>query len=279
MRLPIPADGAAGPAGGPAPLDGCRILVVDPHPLGRSIAAEALAAGGAEPLTAADLGEIPRLLLGRPCRAVLADPRAGGDRADGIVAILHAVPGLEGLPVVLAGGAAPGSEIAGAAAWLPRPCPAGRLIDTLAGAIAGRTGNRPAAAPSADPRLDLRILLAEDHPVNRRVAAAMLERLGCRVVAVEDGRAAVDAVQAGGFDGVLMDCQMPGMDGFAASQAIRAAEGIGRRIPIIALTANAGPEDRLRCLASGMDDHLAKPVRQLDLARVLGAIAGRMPGR
>ncbi|MFM2089725.1 MAG: Signal transduction histidine-protein kinase BarA [Planctomycetota bacterium] len=129
-----------------------------------------------------------------------------------------------------------------------------------------------AAAADGDGGLTpgLRVLLAEDNPVNQRVALALLGRLGCQVVVAGDGRTAVERFAAGTFDAVLMDCQMPEMDGYEATAAIRAAEADGApHVPIIALTANASPEDRERCLLSGMDDHLAKPFKQTDLMRVL----------
>jgi CheY-like chemotaxis protein len=117
------------------------------------------------------------------------------------------------------------------------------------------------------------VLLAEDTPVNQRVARAMLEKLGCTVVLVADGAAAVSAVAAGGFDLVLMDCQMPVTDGYEATMQIRADESQrGGHVPIHAMTANAAEEDRQRCLACGMDGHLAKPVRMQDLETLLAAL-------
>jgi len=104
------------------------------------------------------------------------------------------------------------------------------------------------------------VLVAEDNPVNQRVAARLLERLGCEVLLVANGAGAVDAVATQGVDLVLMDCQMPEMDGYAATAAIRAAGGAASRIPIVAVTANVMAGDRERCLAAGMDDHLAKPI-------------------
>jgi CheY-like chemotaxis protein len=118
----------------------------------------------------------------------------------------------------------------------------------------------PAAA--AVEALSGRILLAEDNSVNQEVARYMLADLGCEVLVVEDGIAAVAAVQAGSFDLVLMDCDMPVLDGYAAAKAIRAWEAGQAQpchIPIIALTAGALYADRQACLAVGMDDHLAKP--------------------
>jgi signal transduction histidine kinase len=112
-----------------------------------------------------------------------------------------------------------------------------------------------------DKKLDgTRILLVEDNPVNREVASEMLQIMGCDVNAVEQGQEAVKAVRARQYDLVLMDCQMPVMDGFAASRAIRVAErGDSRHVPIVALTASAMEGDRERCLEAGMDDYLGKP--------------------
>jgi PAS domain S-box-containing protein len=120
----------------------------------------------------------------------------------------------------------------------------------------------PCPAPAAAEALSGRILLAEDNSVNQEVARNMLADLGCEVLVVEDGIAAVAAVQAGSFDLVLMDCDMPVLDGYAAAKAIRAWEAGQAQpchIPIIALTAGALYADRQACLAVGMDDHLAKP--------------------
>ncbi|MDX1562508.1 MAG: response regulator, partial [Gammaproteobacteria bacterium] len=116
-----------------------------------------------------------------------------------------------------------------------------------------------------------RILLVEDNPVNQEVAIGMLKLLGCRIETVADGHAAVKRVAAQCFDLVLMDCQMPVMDGFEASRAIRGFEAeTGRqRVPIVAVTAGALEGDRERCLESGMDDHLSKPYTLQALYRTL----------
>jgi signal transduction histidine kinase/CheY-like chemotaxis protein len=117
----------------------------------------------------------------------------------------------------------------------------------------------------------LRVLVAEDNHVNQRIARAMLERLGCEVSFAEDGCAAVAAWERGEWDLVFMDCQMPGLDGYEATDAIRRAERAhgSRRTPIVAMTASALSEDRERSFACGMDDHLSKPVRAVELARAL----------
>jgi PAS domain S-box-containing protein len=123
-----------------------------------------------------------------------------------------------------------------------------------------------------------RLLLAEDNLINQKVAVAMLSSAGYRVDMVLDGAAAVQAVATRPYDAILMDCQMPGMNGFEATAAIRAQEGSARRTPIIAMTAGARHEDRERCLAEGMDSYLAKPVgRDALLALVALSLKKRPP--
>jgi len=113
------------------------------------------------------------------------------------------------------------------------------------------------------------VLVAEDNPVNQRVAVRMLERLGVQADVAGDGVAALHCLSQREYDLVLMDCQMPELDGFEATSRIRAGEGPGQRTPIIAMTASAMRGDRERCLAAGMDDYVAKPVRIDDLRAVL----------
>jgi CheY-like chemotaxis protein len=115
----------------------------------------------------------------------------------------------------------------------------------------------------------MRVLLAEDNIVNQKVAILMLEKLGCRVDAVANGREALEALTHIAYDLVFMDCQMPEMDGYEATTTFRAQEVSGStHVPIIAMTAYAMPDDRERCLQAGMDDYIKKPVN----AEVLQAI-------
>jgi CheY-like chemotaxis protein len=126
--------------------------------------------------------------------------------------------------------------------------------------------------------IPLRVLVADDNVVNRRLLSALLERQGYEVVPVSDGREAVLAAAREGFGLVLMDLQMPNVDGITAARAIRADEGsrVGaRRVPIVGISADAIEVVRTRCLEAGMDDVIAKPVSASDLARVLDRITGR----
>ena len=135
-------------------------------------------------------------------------------------------------------------------------------------------GPVPASLPGSR-----RVLVAEDNEVNQMLARRILERLGCEVVMAVNGLEAVARAREGGFDLILMDCQMPELDGVAATQRIRAWEKReGRaRLPIIALTASAFTEDAARCLAAGMDDVLTKPFKPAQLARVLSNPRGELP--
>ena len=121
------------------------------------------------------------------------------------------------------------------------------------------------------PRFDGRVLVAEDNPVNREVVLAMLEPLGCQVTVADDGQEALVALAREPFDLVLMDCQMPVLDGFAATKAWRQQEvATGkRRVPIIALTADVIKGVRERCLEAGMDGYLSKPLEQVQLVTAL----------
>jgi len=122
-------------------------------------------------------------------------------------------------------------------------------------------------------RHDLRILLAEDNPVNQRLVVRLLEKQGHAVVAVGDGRAAVDAIEEQPFDVALMDVEMPEMNGFEATAAIRKREGeTGAHIPIVALTAHATAGDQARCLAAGMDGYVAKPIQWEEIFRVIDSL-------
>ncbi len=124
-----------------------------------------------------------------------------------------------------------------------------------------------------------RLLLAEDNPVNQKVACKMLEKLGYRVDVASNGQEAVAAHERAPYPLIFMDCQMPEVDGFEATALIRKMEGRSAHTPIVAMTANAMQGDRERCLAAGMDDYVAKPIRSKDLQAVLDTWLGNTATR
>ncbi|MFO0877073.1 MAG: response regulator [Gemmataceae bacterium] len=125
----------------------------------------------------------------------------------------------------------------------------------------------------------LRILLVEDNPVNQMVAQRMLEKAGHRVVVAENGRQALNRLSVEPVDLVLMDLQMPEMDGLEATRTIRSQEaGTNRRLPILAVTADAVGGDRERCLAAGMDAYLTKPVQSTALLKAIHDVLGTARG-
>jgi two-component system, sensor histidine kinase and response regulator len=209
-------------------------------------------------------------------------------------------PLIPALPVSLASslGTRPGlAEMVAADVfrWLSKPLASGRLLQVVQDMASLRSGASCARPPKASvevaPALlaaggtiaELRVLVAEDNEINRRVLAGMLRRIGCEVVFAVDGREAVQFAMQKEFGLVLMDCQMPEMDGFEAAQAIRRRGGRFVDLPIVALTANVLPSDREACLAAGMNDFLAKPVK-LDVLRAAiqrwgrGVTCGGMAG-
>jgi signal transduction histidine kinase/CheY-like chemotaxis protein len=149
----------------------------------------------------------------------------------------------------------------------------GRCLTRLLGTESGEPETSVLGEPGAlhAAHFDADVLLAEDNSINREVAEGMLKLLGCRVFSVENGAEAVDLVARRPFDLVLMDCQMPQIDGYEATRRIREMEaGASRHVPIVALTANALEADREKCLAAGMDGFLSKPFTQDGLCKTIG---------
>ena len=174
---------------------------------------------------------------------------------------------------------------AGINAYTAKPVGQRELFDAIAIALAhealplpraassSRPGTQPARVVTLDERRRVRVLLAEDNFLNMKLTMSQLQKLGYVADSVANGREAIDALRASDYDVVLMDCQMPVMDGYQATLEIRRREKeAGRRHRIIAMTANALEGDREKCLAAGMDDYLAKPTRHDELERALARL-------
>ena len=281
---------------------GLRALIVDDNPSSRAGLEQQLSAWRIAIAAAGADDALARLrqaaAQGAPFDVALLDmelPRTSGlALAAAITAARASNPALARLRLLLLSSVRSAADqvqqrAAGVAYQLikpPRECdlfdcliPPARTADASA-PPARHDDSRPSTAPpagrpsSARPRArgKRRVLLAEDNPVNVEVASAMLEGLGLDVSRAGNGAEALHSVQAGDYDLVLMDCQMPVMDGFAATSEIRRherARGRERQLPIIAITANALQGDRESCLAAGMDDYLSKPFTQQALGQTL----------
>ncbi|MDX6319543.1 MAG: two-component system, sensor histidine kinase and response regulator [Nocardioidaceae bacterium] len=258
-------------------LDGRSVLVVDDN------------------ATSLHIVDLQLTNLGMRCTSALSPESALSLVAEGLVydvgvidmsmpgmtamELAHAlgrVPKVGAAPLVLLQGvgAEPASTEPPFVATLTKPVRASVLAETLAAVIAEDSEEseevpRVTAPPIIDAVLPLRVLLAEDNVVNQRVAQIMLSKLGHRVETVANGQAAVDAVVQGDFDVVLMDIQMPVMDGVEAARRIRAALPGGKQPRIIAMTASVLLEDRRAAKAAGMERYLSKPVRVRELKALL----------
>ena len=267
----------------PVVLSGRRVLVVDDNATNREIVNQHAQAGGMLCECAVDgqdgLERLQRARAeGRPFELAVIDMKM--PRMDGIELArqVQADPGFADLRLVLLTSLHSSDELArarqvGIAAYLSKPVRRQELFRAMAQTL----GDHDSAMDTTRRDHDrvcfrARVLLAEDNGVNQVVARNMLKNMGCEFEIVPNGQEALAAARRGGFDLVLMDCQMPVMDGYAASRAIREWEDSlsePAHMPIIALTANALVGDAETCLAAGMDDHLAKPYTRKQLATVL----------
>ncbi len=268
FEVVLPLEEAPAPTSPVVSLGGTRVLVVERVSLQRRIVREQLERLGATVEAFAEVDDVPVSSRARFDVVLTGDAGLDALQAKGVA------------PLVLLTTHASRSERAGLAGLITKPCAARVLGQGLDAALAGAKGPRRTplavvAAPSPQPRR--RVLLAEDNAINQRIARVMLEKLNCEVTVVEDGRAALAAIEHTAFDVVFMDWQMPELDGFEATAAIRAREASRSlpRVPIIAMTANVTAEDRARCVGAGMDDHVAKPARSVDLERALNGLNQR----
>jgi signal transduction histidine kinase/DNA-binding response OmpR family regulator/HPt (histidine-containing phosphotransfer) domain-containing protein len=287
---------AAAPAGSlpQGAVTGLHVLVVDDNATNRFILAEQLEAWQAKVTVVASAEDA---LAG-------LDAAARANEPFDVALLDYLMPGTDGEELarairdderyaamriaLLSSSVEPTAEwlaAAGIDAFIGKPVLASRLFDSLADLTGrGLVAGLPAPLPSdaGEHPVRGRLLVVEDNPVNQLVAHGILTGLGYDVVISENGSEAVGAVadDPAGFDAVLMDCQMPVMDGFDATRALRAMEGRDRHVPIIAMTASATAEERERCREAGMDDFLSKPVAPDVLATTLARWlpAGVPPG-
>ena len=188
----------------------------------------------------------------------------------------------QGIKVILLTSAARPSDVArcrelGISDYLSKPVKQSELFDAIVTAMAGSSERREryesTSALTQAPERPLRVLLAEDNPVNQTLAMRILDKLGHKVQVVNNGKEALERDQAQEFDVILMDVQMPEMDGLEATRAIRDAEaGTGKHVPIVAMTAHAMKGDREKCLSAGMDGYLSKPIRIDELKQAMSEI-------
>ena len=267
-------------------MRGRRLLVVDDNRTNRQILGAQLRSWGMIPDEAASGAEaLERLQGARAYDAALLDMHM--PEMDGVM-LAHAIrgrPEARALPLVMLtsmGIRDPRIEPDLFAAYLVKPVKASQLYDALV-ALFERRGTAPAglpAAPTLDPdlarRFPLRILLAEDNAVNQKVTLRILSRMGYRADLAANGLEVLDAVQRQSYDLILMDMQMPEMDGLEATRHI-VKYWPNRRPRIIALTANALPATREECLAAGMDDYVTKPVRPEEIQAVLLRLEQHVP--
>jgi signal transduction histidine kinase/DNA-binding response OmpR family regulator len=287
LRFGKPAAAADKLAAAPPILSGRRVLVVDDNATARqtlklecaALGARADAVGDAEKALAA-LAEAVR--RGSPYELALIDANMPGVDGLALAQRIREDPALRSARLVLLTTLVHGAwlepEDPRWDACLSKPVRESQLGEQLAAVLAGvAVGPRPASpagfrqateAPAPLPDR-VRVLLVEDSEVNQAVAEGMLRQLGCAVELAADGEAALQALSRDRYDVVFMDCMMPGMDGYHATEELRRREVGKRRTPVIALTASAMAGDRERCLEAGMDDYVTKPFRREELRGAL----------
>lgn len=263
-----------------AELEGLRVLVVDDNLTNRRILADILVSWGMKPVLAGSgmdaLASFMAALHARePVDVVIIDSAMPGMSGFELASRLRATEGGGRVPIIMltsAGlkGDAERCREVGIDAYLLKPVKQEALFNALAAAVKPESGRERVPVVTRytieEDRRMLRVLLAEDNLVNQKLAVVLLRKRGWEVVVVDDGAKAVEAVRTGDFDVVLMDVQMPEMDGLEATRRIREMEKeTGRHVPIIAMTAHAMKGDREMCLEAGMDDYISKPLKAADM--------------
>jgi len=279
--------------------EGLPVLAVDDNVTNRRILQEMLANLGMNP-TLAENADAALAALRAAHKAkqrlglVLIDAHMPEMDGFSLAEQIISLPEFRSVPIIMltsagqAGDARRCREL-GIAAYLGKPIDQAELLEAIAAALSSsekKSSERALVTKHSlrEKRLSLRILLAEDNIVNQTLASRLLEKRGHDVIVVGNGKQALAALDQQAFDVILMDVQMPEMDGFETTAAIRESEkSTGKHIPIIAMTAHAMKGDKERCLASGMDAYLSKPIRGKDLFEIIeascGASSEQSPGK
>ncbi|MGD1002209.1 MAG: response regulator [Candidatus Brocadiia bacterium] len=281
----------------PKALHSLPVLIVDDNETNREILREQVSSWGCKVQDAADAESALALMrkaarTTRPIAVAITDRNMPGMGGLELALAVKADPRLRKTVVVMLSSAGDDEpkkiRQAGVAVFLTKPVRQSELFDAIVKSLGGAPTEAPPAPVPEPARVepvstpDARILVAEDNEINREVAVEILRLLGHECDCAANGKEAVSAAAQKDYDLILMDCQMPVMDGFAATAGIRAHEaarpqprGGSAHTPIVALTANAMQGDRERCLAAGMDDYLTKPLVMEEVARVIQAYVGK----
>jgi CheY-like chemotaxis protein len=278
-RFPVSKRVSPALSAAPLSIKGCRVLIADDNATNRKVLMGQLLLCGVEPVSASSADEVLSLMrlaqeTGRPFEAALLDHQMPGCDGAELGRMIVKEPQINSARLVLltsSGQRGDGQIFAeiGFAGYLLKPVTQRELTECLklvlsrsaeawhmrSQPIVTRHALRAQRSHTRD-----RILLAEDNLVNQKVATRLLEKMDYRVDVVDNGRKAVNAWRQGHYDLILMDCQMPELDGYEATREIRSLEAGTRHIPIIALTAHAMKGAEVECLAAGMDDYLSKPI-------------------
>ena len=270
-----------------AGLAGKRVLCVDDNATNRRILRGYLERCDMEVETAEDGPAALELLRSTEASfdLVIFDMLMPGMDGLEFAQMVRADPRFPDLPLIMATsfterGQAERLKVQGVARRLSKPLRQAQLIDTVHAVLTHREPSGPRTIPG--PRLpwpsgtSFHLLVAEDNPVNQRLVRAQLEKIGCSAEIVADGFEVVERAREGSYDAILMDCQMPGLDGFEATAALRRSTDFST--PIVAMTAHALEGDREKCLSAGMDDYVAKPLQVEALIAALSGVIW-LPGR
>jgi CheY-like chemotaxis protein len=290
-------ESAEPPLAGGRLLNDLRVLVVDDNPTSQAVLIEMLESWKMRPVGVGDgaqaLAELQRATeAGEPYALILLDAEMPGTDGFEVATRINQHPGHSGATLMMLNADDQRNDKArcrelGIAACLTKPIAPSELFDALAGSLGIgarlQTATLSAASTLHEQRASLAVLLAEDNPVNQVLGIRLLEKFGHRVTLANNGREAVEKYQQGPFDVILMDVDMPEMNGYDATATIRGLEQAnGRHIPIVAMTAHAMDGSRERCLEAGMDGYISKPIDTealwLELERIAGGIAAPVIG-